>query len=103
MRVTLRELRAIIQREIREDYFTRGMWTAPTSSGQEREQLRDLTQNPDDYDNHLSAHLEEPDEDMEEFFGPVPPRAPGYMDGASIGSDPYVRDWAAINSPGVSR
>lgn len=102
MRVTLRELRVIIQRKLREDLFTKGMHTAPTSTGHDREQLKDLTRSEDNNE-EMASHLLYSEEDPEEHFGPVPPGNPDEMAGMSVGSDPYTRDWAAINSIGVSR
>ena len=103
MKLTLRELRTIIQYNLREDLFTRGMHTSPTSTGNDREQLRRIAQD-DPEDDPWNSHLGDSEQlDKDDCMGPVPPGNPSVVDNISIGSDPYVSDWAAINSKGISR
>jgi len=87
------------------------MHTPPTSTGMDREQLKDLTRSEDPEDDVVhQSHLADVDcgcaaEDGCDCddLGPVPPGNPSVIDGASYGQDPYVSDWSSINSRGVSR
>jgi hypothetical protein len=111
MQLTILELRKIIQKSLKEDFFIRGMYTPPTSIGNDRQQMRNLAYptNPENDPIH-GSHLDDVDCECAtedgcdcDDLGPVPPGNPSVIDGISIGQDPYVSDWSSINSRGVSR
>lgn len=64
------------------------------SLAQKNQKLADV-----DPENNLASHLNEPLEDVEDTYGPVPPTA----EQPYVSMDPTVKDWSPLPSGPVRR
>ena len=93
----LTTLRKYIRCVITEKLEGAHIWDKAQGSFVGREQIGSLA--ADDFEDILPDHLREPELDLEDYFGPVPPSAGE----PNVSSDPFTRDYHVIPTRPVYR
>ena len=92
----MKDLRSLIRLLIREAYYSNidgphlGNLISPHLAQRDEIPYLGVKRNPEE--DEIAAHLQEPEEDMEDCYGPVPPTTeePG------VYADPYSQDYHVI-------